>query len=187
MVSVCLPSDALLQHLPSYLGFSCLGCGEFQRIARRDKKAFFSDPCKEIEENNRMGKTRDFFKKIRDTRENFHTKMGSIKNRNGMDLTEGEAYYSWVSQGQNTEVVCHSLVQWTKFFQTSPPWPTQLGWPPQGMAWFHWVKQGCGTSVTKLTSFLWLWFQCVCLLMLSCNTYHLTWVSLALGVGSSKE
>ena len=63
---------------------------KFQRIARRDKKAYLRDQCKEIEENNRMGKTRDFFKKIRDTRENFHTKMGSIKNRNGMDLTEGE-------------------------------------------------------------------------------------------------
>ena len=61
---------------------------EFQRIARRDKKAFLNDECKEIEENNRMGKTRDLFKKIRDTKETFHAKMGSIKNRNGMDLTE---------------------------------------------------------------------------------------------------
>ena len=61
---------------------------EFQRIARRDKKAFFSDQCKEIEENNRMGKTRDHFKKIRDTKGTFHAKMGSIKDRNGMDLTE---------------------------------------------------------------------------------------------------
>ena len=63
---------------------------EFQRIARRDKKAFLSDQCKEIEENNRMGKTRDLFKKIRDTKGTFHAKMGSIKNRNGMDLTEAE-------------------------------------------------------------------------------------------------
>ena len=63
---------------------------EFQRIARRDKKAFFSNQCKEIEENNRMGKTRDLFKKIRDTKETFHTNMGSIKDRNGMDLTEAE-------------------------------------------------------------------------------------------------
>ena len=61
-----------------------------QIIARRDKKAFFSDQCKEIEENNRMGKTRDFFKKIRDTKGTFHAKMGSIKNRNGMDLREAE-------------------------------------------------------------------------------------------------
>ena len=61
---------------------------EFQRIARRDKKAFLSDECKEIEENNRMGKIRDFFKKIRDTKGTFHAKMGSIKDRNGMDLTE---------------------------------------------------------------------------------------------------
>ena len=63
---------------------------EFQRIARRDKKAFLSDQCKEIEENNRMGKTRDLFKKIRDTKGTFHAKMGSIKDRNGMDLTETE-------------------------------------------------------------------------------------------------
>ena len=63
---------------------------EFQRIARRDKKAFLSDQCKEIEENNRMGKSRDLFKKIRDTKGTFHAKMGSIKDRNGMDLTEAE-------------------------------------------------------------------------------------------------
>ena len=63
---------------------------EFQRIARRDKKAFFSDQCKEIEENNRLGKTRDLFKKIRDTEGTFHAKMGSIKDQNGMDLTEAE-------------------------------------------------------------------------------------------------
>ena len=63
---------------------------EFQRIARRDKKAFFSDQCKEIEENNRMGKTRDLFKKIRDTKETFHAKMCTIKDRNSMDLTEAE-------------------------------------------------------------------------------------------------
>ena len=63
---------------------------EFQRIARRDKKAFLSDQCKEIEENNRMGKTRNLFKKIRDTKGIFHAKMGSIKDRNGMDLTEVE-------------------------------------------------------------------------------------------------
>ena len=61
---------------------------EFQRIVRRDKKAFFSDQCKEIEENNRIGKTRDLFKKIRDSKGTFHAKMGSIKDRSGMDLTE---------------------------------------------------------------------------------------------------
>ena len=63
---------------------------EFQRIARSDMKSFLSDQCKEIEENNRMGKARDLFKKIRDTKGTFHAKMGSIKDRNGMDLTEGE-------------------------------------------------------------------------------------------------
>jgi len=63
---------------------------EFQRIAKRDKKAFLSDQCKEIEENNRMGKTRDLFKKIRDTKGTFHAKMGTIKDRNGMDLIEAE-------------------------------------------------------------------------------------------------
>ena len=63
---------------------------EFQRIARRDKKTLLSDQCKEIEENNRMGHTRDLFKKIRDTKGTFHAKMGTIKDRNGMDLTEAE-------------------------------------------------------------------------------------------------
>ena len=63
---------------------------EFHRIARRDKKAFLSDQCKEIEENNRMGKTRDLFKKTRDTKRTFHAKMGTIKDRNGRDLTEAE-------------------------------------------------------------------------------------------------
>ena len=68
---------------------------EFQRIARRDKKAFLSDQCKETEENNRMEKTRDLFKKIRDTKGTFHAKMGSIKDRNGMDLTEAEVTRRW--------------------------------------------------------------------------------------------
>ena len=63
-----------------------------QRIARRDKKAFLSEQCKEIEENNRMGKTRDFFKKIRDAKGTFHAKMGTIKDRNGRDLTEAENF-----------------------------------------------------------------------------------------------
>ena len=66
------------------------GNAEFQKIARRDKKAFLSDQCKEIEENNRMGKTRDLFKKVRGTKGTFHAKMGTIKDRNGMDLTEAE-------------------------------------------------------------------------------------------------
>ena len=69
---------------------------EFQRTAKRDKKAFFSGQCQEIEENNRMGKTRNFFKKVRDTKGTFHVKMGSVKNRNGMDLTEaGDIKKRW--------------------------------------------------------------------------------------------
>ena len=68
---------------------------ESQRIARRDKKAFLSDQCKEIEENNRMGKTRDLFKKMRDTKGTFHAKMGSIKDRNGMDLTAEDIKRRW--------------------------------------------------------------------------------------------
>ena len=68
---------------------------EFQRIARRDKKAFLSDQCKEIEENNRIGKTRDLFKKIRDTKGTFHAKMGTIKGKNGMYLTEAEDIKRW--------------------------------------------------------------------------------------------
>ena len=67
----------------------------FQRIARRDKKAFLSDQCKEIEENNRMGNTRDLFKKIRDTKGTIRAKMGAVKDRNGMDLTEAEDVKRW--------------------------------------------------------------------------------------------
>ena len=68
---------------------------EFQRVLRRDKKAFLSNQCKEIEKNNRMGKTRDLFKKIRDTKGTFHAVKGSIKDRNGMDLTEAEDIKKW--------------------------------------------------------------------------------------------
>ena len=74
---------------------------EFQRTARRDKKAFLSDQCKEIEENNRMGKTRHLFKKIRHTKGTFHAKMGTIKDRNGMDLTEAEGILR--RDGKNTQ------------------------------------------------------------------------------------
>ena len=76
---------------------------EFQRIARRDKKAFLRDQCKEIEENNRMAKTRDLFKKIRDTKGTFHAKMGLIKDRNGMDLTEQKILRRG---GKNTQKNC---------------------------------------------------------------------------------
>ena len=76
---------------------------EFQRIARRDKKAFLSDQCKDIEENNRMGKTRDLFKKIRHTKGTFHAKMGLLKDRNGMDLTEAEDIKK---SGKNTQNKC---------------------------------------------------------------------------------
>ena len=93
---------------------------EFQRIARRDKKAFLSEQSNEIEENNRMGKTRDPFKKIRDTKGTFHAKMGSIKDRNGMDLTEAEdikkrweeytkELYKKVLKEPNNHDVVHSL------------------------------------------------------------------------------
>ena len=76
---------------------------EFQRIARRDKKAFLSDQCKEIEENNKMGKIRDVFKKIRDTKGTFHAKMGSIEDRNGRDLTEQKILRRG---GKNTQKNC---------------------------------------------------------------------------------
>ena len=84
---------------------------EFQRRATRDKKAFFSDQCKEIEENNRMGKTRDLFKKIRDTKGTFHAKMGSIKNRNGMDLTEQKILRRG---GKNTQKNCTKKIFMTQ-------------------------------------------------------------------------
>ena len=75
--------------------YTCLNA-EFQRLARRDKKAFLGDQCKEIEENNRVGNTRDLFKKIRDTKGTFHAKMGTIKDGNGMDLTEaGDIKKRW--------------------------------------------------------------------------------------------
>ena len=76
---------------------------EFQRIARRDKKAFLSNQYKEIEENNRMGKTRDLFKKIRDTKGTFHAKTGSIKDRNGMDLKEAEDTKKWQEYAETVQ------------------------------------------------------------------------------------
>ena len=80
---------------------------EFQRMARRDKKAFLSDQCKEIEENNRMGKTRDLFKKIRDIKGAFHAKIGSIKDRNGMDLTKAEDIKKWQEYTELCEKELH--------------------------------------------------------------------------------
>ena len=84
---------------------------EFQRLARRDKKAFLSDQCKEREENNRMGKTRDLFKKIRDTKGIFHAKMGSIKDRDGRDLTEAEDIKK---SGKNTQKNCTKKIFMTQ-------------------------------------------------------------------------
>ena len=84
---------------------------EFQRIARRDKKAFISDQCKEIEEINRMGKTRDLFKKIRDIKGTFHVKMGTIKDRNGMDLTEQKILRRG---GKNTQKNCTKKIFMTQ-------------------------------------------------------------------------
>ena len=83
---------------------------EFQRIARRDKKPFLSNQCKEIQENNRMGKTRDLFKKIRDTKGTFHAKMGLIKDRNGMDLTQKILRRG----GKNTQKNCTKKIFTTK-------------------------------------------------------------------------
>ena len=82
---------------------------EFQRISRRDKKAFLSDQCKEIEENNRMGKTSDLFKKIRDTKGTYHAKMDSIKDRNGMDLTEAEDIKKRLRYRQKITVMLNGL------------------------------------------------------------------------------
>ena len=84
---------------------------EFQRIAKRDKKAFISDQCKEIEENNRIGKTRDLFKKVRDSKGTFHAKMGSIKDRNGMALTEAETLRR---DGKNTQKNCTKKIFMTQ-------------------------------------------------------------------------
>ena len=88
---------------------------EFQRIARRDKKAFLSDQCDEIEENNRMGKTRHLFKKIRDTKGTFHAKMGTIKDRNGMDLKEDNKKQQIIRRGdKNTQKNCTKKIFMTQ-------------------------------------------------------------------------
>ena len=88
---------------------------EFQGIARRDKKAFFSNQCKEIEENNRLGKTRDLFKKIRDTKGTFHAKVGSIKDRNGMDLTEAEDIKKrWQEYTEQKRIHCTKKIFMTR-------------------------------------------------------------------------
>ena len=92
------------------------------------------------------------------------------------------SYYSWGSQGKNTEMVCHSLLQWTTFGQTSPPWIVHLRWPHT--AWLSFIELNKAVvRVIRLVSSLWVLFQFVCPLMPSCNTYCLTWVSLTLGVG----
>ena len=92
------------------------------------------------------------------------------------------SYCSWGSQGKNTGVVCHSRFQWTTFCQTSPPWPDHLGWPH--MAWLSFIElDKTVVRVIRLTSFLWLWFECACPLMSPPNTYRVTWVSLTLDVG----
>ena len=92
------------------------------------------------------------------------------------------SYCSWGSQGKKTEVVCHSLLQWTTFCQTSPSWPVHLGWPHR--AWLRFIELNKAVvHVIRLASLLWLWFLCVFHLMPSCNTYHLTWVSLTLEEG----
>ena len=96
---------------------------EFQRIARRDKKAFLSDQYKEIEENNRMGKTRGLFKKIRDTKGTFHAKMGSIKDRNGMDLTEAEDIKKrWQEYTElYKQIFMTQIIQWCDHSPTAKP------------------------------------------------------------------
>ena len=99
---------------------------QFQRIARRDKKGFFSDQCKEIEENNRMGKTRDLFKKIRNTKETFHVKMGTIKDRKGKDLTEaGEIKKTW--QEYTKELYKKDLIDQITVMVWSLTW-SQTSW-----------------------------------------------------------
>ena len=89
------------------------------------------------------------------------------------------SYCSWGSQGKNTEVICHSLLQWTTFCQTSPPWPICLGWPHT--AWLSFTElDKAVVHVIRLASCLWLWFQSVCPLISSLSAYRLTWVSLTL-------
>ena len=106
---------------------------EFQRIARRDKKAFLSDQCKEIEANNRMGKTRDIFKKIRDTKGTFHAKLGSIKDRNVMDLTEAEDIKKrWQEYTESDSEVVKSCPIVCDPMDCSLPAPPSMGFSRQG-------------------------------------------------------
>ena len=111
---------------------------EFQRIARRDKKVFLNDPCKEIEQNSRMGKARDLFKKIRDPKGTFHTKMGSIKNRNSMNLTEAEGIKRWQEYTEelykkdlndpdnHDDLITHLEPDTSWSVKSSGPWRTSL-------------------------------------------------------------
>ena len=92
------------------------------------------------------------------------------------------SYCSWDSQGKNTEVVCHSLLQWTTFCQSSPPWPVSLGWPHRAWLSFTELDQAV-VRVIRLACCLWLWFPSVCPLMPSLSSYRLTWVSFTLDVG----
>ena len=119
---------------------------EFQRIARRDKKAFLTDQCKEIEENNRMGKTRDLFKIIRDTRGIFHAKIGTIKDRNGMDLTEAEDIRGG---GNNTQKNCTKKIFTTQIIRGYDHSPTvgHPGMESQGGLRKHHYKDGRGDGI----------------------------------------
>ena len=116
---------------------------EFQRIARREKKAFLSNQCKEIEENNRMGKTRDLFKKIRDTNGIFHAKMGSIKDRNGMDLTEAEdvkkRWQEYTKLYQKVLMTQVTTVVWS-FTWSQECWTVRSGEPWETPLWIKLVE-----------------------------------------------
>ena len=117
---------------------------EFQRITRRDKKALLSDQCKEIEENNRMGKTRDLFKKIRDTKGTFHAKMGTIKYRNGLDLTEAE---NTKRRQQYTEELYKKDLQFSSVTQSCPTLCNPMSHSTLGLPVHHQLLEFTQTHV----------------------------------------
>ena len=133
---------------------------EFQRIARRNKKAFFSDQCKEIEEKNRMGKTRDLLKKGRDTKGIFHAKMGSIQDRNGMDLTETEdikkRWQEYRSEVKSLSRVRLFATPWTVAYQAPP----SMGFSRQecwsGMPFSLYMERGVFSPLTSCKISLYL-------------------------------
>ena len=124
---------------------------EFQRIARSDKKAFLNDQCKEVEENNRMGKARDLFTKIRDTKGAFHGKMGTIKDKNGMDLIEAENTKRWKDTQKNYTKKVFSSVQFSPVAQLCPTLCDPMNCSTPGLPVHHQLREFTQTHVQPVS------------------------------------